>query len=56
MIGIQKRREIERSRDELQIQQRELERISERERLEETLLTAKSVQKNPPGRMPRSAR
>ena len=45
MIGLQKRQEIERRRDELQIQQRELERIGERERLEEELLTAKSVQK-----------
>ena len=45
MIGLLKRQDIERSRDELQIQQRELERISERERLEEELLTAKSVQK-----------
>ena len=45
MIGLQKIQEIERRQDELQGQQHELERITERERLEEELLTAKSVQK-----------
>ena len=46
MIGLQKRQEIERRQDELQKQQRELERISEKERLKEELLTAKSVKKS----------